>query len=133
MKLKKKLLATVACLATVFSVTTICNAVSSANWEITYYPHSTYPYNIPSDTVVLGYCSDGYIAHCENITGGQGRQVTITSPSCGGIKGGSKSITTTGNTSTFKLWNSTTGNVTFVFTATEDIWCCADGSIYFSS
>lgn len=124
---RKKLLATIMCLATLFSFASICNAASSANWEVNYHPHTTYPYNIPTDIVYVSYYSDGYEATCNHIEGGQGRQVTLTSPTMGGI--GTKYITTTGSTGHFYLNGSTTGNVTFVFTAREDIWCYAYGKV----
>lgn len=126
---KRKMLATLMCVATIFSVTAICQA-DSQDWSVDYHPHTTYPYNIWSDTVSLPYYSGGYVAKCTSISGGQGRQLTVSSSSCGGISGATLLITTTGSTRRFYFRQSSTGNVAIVISANQDVWCTADGDVH---
>lgn len=130
MKFFKRILATTVCLGILFSFASLTNAASSDTWDIDYSPGVPPAYSNQADTTTLSYYSGGYVAHCSSISGGQGRRVSVTSSSCGGITGTDVVITTTGNTRRFKLRYSTTGNIHITFTAESFISCDANGTVH---
>ena len=117
-------------MATLFSIASVGNAATSANWNIDYTPGAPSSVSNQSYTAYIAYNSDGFVAHCSSITGGQGRQVSITSSSAGGINGGTIYITSTGNTPRFYFNGSSVNDVAIKFKARVAIRCKAHGTVH---
>ena len=131
MKLSKKIIAIMICFVTIFSFTSLCSAnITSASWDVDYTPGAPTQYSNQSDRATLNYYSGGYVANCSSITGAQGRMILVSSASCGGISGGTKYITTTGNTARFYLNGSTTGTIKITFEAKTGYRCDANGTVH---
>lgn len=134
MRVGKKILA-LAMAGVIFAGTagagSTASAASSDSWSINY--KSGAPTNISkrTDVLYMAYCSDGYKGECKTIDGSQGRELGISSGSCGGIKvkGGSIPVTKKGPIAVWVLKNSTTENVSFLVTAKEHYNCTSTGII----
>ncbi len=103
------------------------NAASSGTWNVNYHPGATSDISNQVSNVVVSYYSGGYIANCSTISGTNGRALTISSSSAGGMS--TISVTTTGLTRSWKMNGSTKGNVTFDVIAASGHRCQSTGTI----
>lgn len=129
--IKKFLITTTLAITLVFGMAFPVSAASSGNWNIRYIPNAPSSVSNQTSTVYVDYYSGGYYADCATISGTNGRALTITSSSAGGMN--SVSITTTGRSSSWKMKGSTTGTVTFKVTATSGYSCTSTGTIYINN
>ena len=114
--------------STLFYAGLTSNAASSSDsWSITYIPNASASVSNQSDTLSVAYYSGGYVGNCTKITGANGRGLTISSSSAGGMS--SVSVTSTGKTKTWKMYGSTDGNVSFLVKATVGYTCTSTGTI----
>lgn len=105
-------------------------AAQSDTWSIDYHPGVSPAMGNRFDSVVVSYYSGGYIANCKTISGTNGRALSITSTSAGGMNGiSSISVTATGFTRSWTMKDSTTGNVTFKVEAVSGYRCQSTGEI----
>lgn len=129
--IKKILITTTLAITLVFGMTLPVSAASSGDWNVNYTPGAPSSVSNQTSTVYVDYYSGGYYANCATISGTNGRALTITSSSAGGMN--SVSITTTGKTSTWKMKDSTTGKVTFKVSAVSGYSCKSTGTIYINN
>lgn len=129
--MKKILITTCLAIALIFGMSLPVNAASSGSWNIRYIPGAPSDVSTQTVTVYVDYYSGGYYADCTSISGTNGRALTISSSSAGGMT--SVSITTTGKTKTWKMAGSTTGTVAFKVTAASGYSCTSTGTIYINS
>lgn len=126
--IKKYLIMTTLAITLVFGMAFPVSAASSGNWNIRYIPSAPSSDSNQTSRVYVDYYSGGYYANCATISGANGRTVTITSSSAGGMN--SISITKTGRSYSWKMRGSTTGTVTFKATAVSGYSCTSTGTIY---
>ena len=129
--IKRTFITTCLAIVLIFGMSLPVNAATCASWSIRYIPGAPSDTSAQTVTVNLDYYSGGYYANCTSISGTNGRALTISSSSAGGMN--PVSITTTGRTGTWKMKSSTTGTVTFKITATSGYSCTASGTICINS
>lgn len=126
--MKKVLITTALTITLVLGMAVPAHAASSGSWNIRYIPSAPSSVSNQTSTILLDYYSGGYYAYCDTITGTNGRSLTITSSSAGGMS--SVPITSTGKSKTWKMYSSTTGTVTFKVMAASGYSCTSTGTIH---
>lgn len=129
--MKKKLIAflSIAALsASMFSTTAF--ASTSSTWSVNY--SAGIPQSVANPLAVrhVAWSSKGYYSTCSSISGSNDRRVSVTSTNAGGLVGGTKYITTTGKSVTWKSNSEIKGEVYFRFVATGTSNCSANGTLY---
>lgn len=106
---------------------TSVGAATSDSWNIKYIKGAPTSVSNQTDIIRLPYYSGGYYANCSSISGTNGRALSITSSSAGGMK--TVSITTTGRTARWMMNGSTTGSCSFTVKASYNYSCSSTGTI----
>lgn len=131
--MKKRVTKLIAALGMILACTTVSaeTAMAAAHVNFSAYYEQGVPPSAanPTTYVDLPYDAGGFYAICTRLTGSYDRMVTITSTSAGGMTPVQITVENK-KTSVWKMYGSTTGNVTFKVHATGGTSCGANGTIY---
>lgn len=129
--MKKKLIAFLSITALSISMlSTTAFASTSSAWSVNY--SAGVPQSVANPLAVrhVAWSTQGYYSTCSSISGSNDRRVSVTVTNAGGLAGGTKYITTTGKSATWKTNNAINGEVYFRFVATGTSSCSAKGTLY---
>lgn len=127
-KVGKSLLSLTLTAVFIFGTVIPVSALTSGTWNVQYAaPSNPNAESNPTSYVTVDYFSGGYVGNCKSISGANGRGLTITSSSAGGMN--PIIVTTTGKTKSWRMKSSTTGLVKFAVTANTGYACYSTGTI----
>lgn len=125
--IKKILITTALAFTLVFVGALPVSAASSGNWNINYIVAAPSSISDKSCIVYVDYYSGGYYADCTSISGANGRALTITSSSAGGMS--TIPVTAEGRTRSWKMNSSASEPVRFKVEAVSGYSCYSTGTI----
>ena len=126
---KMKKVTTSLLLAAVMTVVSVVpvSAAASDNWSINYIPNATSAVSKQVHICKFTYYGDGFIGKCKSISGQNGRRLTISSSSAGGMK--TVPVTTKGATKAWQMKKAVKGAVSFLVAADSGYSCTSTGVI----